>query len=293
MQIAYYPGCTLKSSAQQYESSALAVLKALEIEPQEMKDWNCCGVVHALASDDIIHHVAPTRVFTQLQQQGSANVVTFCDMCYNSLAQANIFLKQEPQKCETINEFLESEHKYQGQIEILHLLPFLRDKVGFETLKKKVKHPLKGLRLFPYYGCKLLRPREIGIDDAEDPTILADLMHALGAEVIDDPLKIQCCGSHHVVDQQDIVVRQVEKIILRVQERGADAVVLSCPLCMFNFDSKQKQLLAPLPIFYFTQLICIALGLEKEALGLHYHRTNPLPLLQERQFLQVKQENML
>ncbi|NJN68686.1 MAG: heterodisulfide reductase, subunit B, partial [Chloroflexaceae bacterium] len=138
-----------KPQARQYESSALAVLHLLGIQPSEMENWNCCGVVHSLASDNLMRHVAPVRIFNQLQQQGSSEVVTFCDMCYNTLAQANLLVQQEPAKRETINEFIATEDSYQGQITVLHLLQVLRDRIGFQAIKKKVKRPLKGLKVFP------------------------------------------------------------------------------------------------------------------------------------------------
>lgn len=286
MHVDYYPGCTIKVSARQYESSALAVLQALNIQPREMDNWNCCGVVHSLASDNLIRHVAPIRVFTRLQQQGSHELVTFCDMCYNTLSRANLLVQRQPDKSESINDFIGAESRYDGQVTVLHLLQILRDRVGFKAIKKRVKRPLKGLTIFPYYGCKLLRPGEVGIDDAEDPTILRDLMHALGAAVVDDPVQTQCCGAHHVVNRDAIVNARVATIVARAQACGADAIVLSCPLCQFNLDSQQALIESALPVFYFTQLISIAFDLEEEALGLDMHQVDPLPLLQRHQFVQ-------
>lgn len=283
--VSYYPGCTIKASAQNYETSALALLHALGIQPREMEQWNCCGVVHSLTSDNLIRQVAPIRVFSELQHQGSSEVVTFCDMCYNTLSQANLLVENEPEKGQVINEFIDASQSYDGHITVLHLLQVLRDRIGFATVHTKVKQPLKGLNIFPYYGCKLLRPSTVGIDDAEDPTILRDLMQALGVTVIDDPIRIECCGSHHVVNNDDLVVGRIEKIVSRAQSKGADAIVLSCPLCMFNFDTRQHCIAAPLPVFYFTQLICLALGLEQATLGLDDHRIDPRPLLIERGFL--------
>lgn len=286
MQVNYYPGCTMKASARQYETSALAVLRALSIEPHEMENWNCCGVSHSLTSDNLIRHVAPVRVFTRLQEQGSHEVVTFCDMCYNTLARTNELVRQQPAASHSINDFIDSSQSYDGQIEVLHLLQILRDRVGFKAIKKRVKHPLKGLTVFPYYGCKLLRPGEVGIDDAETPTILRDLMQALGARVVDDPIQVQCCGSYHVVNHDAIVSQRVQKIAARAQALQADAIVLSCPLCHFNLDTRQALNESPLPVFYYTQLVGIAFGLEQELLGLETHRINPLVLLNERNLMQ-------
>ncbi len=297
MHVDYYPGCTIKASARQYETSALAVLHALDVQFREMEQWNCCGVVHSLATDNLIRHVAPIRVFTRLQEQGGTELVTLCDMCYNTLAQANLLVQQHPDKGESINTFIANDQPYDGQVDVLHLLQILRDRIGFQAIKRRVTHPLKALTVFPYYGCKLLRPREIGIDDAEAPSILRDLMQALGATVVDDPIQTQCCGSYHVVNQDAVVARRVARIVERAQLHGADVIVLSCPLCHFNLDTRQTLFHAGgeepgMPVLYYTQLIGLALGLACETLGLDAHHIDPLPLLQRQQCVPVKGERV-
>lgn len=285
MDIKYYPGCTIKTSAQNYETSAMAALKWLSVELNEIEDWNCCGVVHTLTSDDLMKKVAPLRVLMHVQHEEHRNeVVTLCDMCYNTLAQANHQVKTNPDQLQTLNNFIDCEEPYDGSVEVVHLLQVLRDDIGFETIKKKVRNPLHGVTVFPYYGCMLLRPGEVGIDNAEDPTILGDLMRALGAEVIDDPAKVECCGSHHTVGNRQLVYDRVEKIVDRAKAKGADTIVLSCPLCRFNLDTRQEEhpeIEAPLPVFYYTQLMCIAFGLDEEVLGLNDHRVDPRVLLRE------------
>ncbi len=285
MHIDYYPGCTIKTSARQYETSALAVLHALDVQSREMEQWNCCGVVHSLATDNLIRHVAPIRVLTRLQQQGGTELVTLCDMCYNTLAQANLLVQRQPDKGEAINGFIADDQTYGGQVDVLHLLQILRDRIGFQAIKRQVICPLKGLTVFPYYGCKLLRPRAVGIDDAETPSILRDLMQALGATVVDDPIQTCCCGSYHVVNRDAIVAGQVTKIAARAQLQGADIIVLSCPLCHFNLDTHQPPPTdggQRLPVLYYTQLIGLAFGLPWETLGLDAHHIDPFPLLQHQ-----------
>jgi heterodisulfide reductase subunit B len=120
----------------------------------------------------------------------------------------------------------------------------------------------------------------VGLDDAEAPALLRDLLHALGATVVEDPAQTQCCGAHHIVNREATVNQRTASIMARARERGANAVVLSCPLCMFNLDTRQPNDAPPLPVFYFTQLMSIAFGLEREVLGLEQHHADPLPLLQ-------------
>lgn len=281
MQIAYYPGCTIKASAHQHEDAALAVLRALGVELREMDEWNCCGVVHSLTSDNLIRHMAPVRVFTRLREQGANEVATLCDMCFNTLARANLHAREQPEQIAAMSVTSGGELSYDGGASVLHMLQVLRDQVGFAKIRARVRRPLRGLSVYPYYGCKLLRPAEVGIDDPETPTVLRDLMYALGATVVEGSLQTQCCGAYHVVDHDEIVTERVALTSEQARTGGAEAIVLSCPLCHYNFDTLQPTSHTPLPVFYYTQLMGIAFGLEPSQLGLEEHQIALLPLLQQ------------
>ena len=288
MKLLYYPGCTLKTSAKNLEKSAFAIMEALGHEMVEMEDWNCCGVVASLTDDDLMHHLAPLRSLIHVEDAGENRVVTLCDMCCNTLKQTNLRVKEIPDDLETLNLFMDRENDYKGTVEVLHFLEFLRDEVGFDVIKKKVKHPLKGMKIMPYYGCMLLRPREVAIDDAEEPTILGDLLSALGAEVVDNPFKIECCGSYHTVENKELVSKRAHRITNFATERDGDALVLSCPLCKFNLDARGKEAeklfkdYKQIPIYYYTQLIAIALGLYPQVCGFEEHVVDPLLLLKKK-----------
>ena len=284
MKIPYYPGCTLKSTAKNFEDTTLAVSEVLGIELLELPRWNCCGTVYSLASDDLMHHLAPIRNLIRVQEMGHERVTTLCSMCYNTLEQANQMVKHDHEKLEKMNSFMDSEEDYRGNVTVIHYLSLLKE-IGFETIP--VKMPLKGLTVVPYYGCLLLRPEEISIDNPEKPTIMAELLHALGAHVVDHPYKLECCGSYHTVDYRDVVCEKTYSIVSSAQNRGAEVVVLSCPLCEFNLDSRQKDIerdFEPMPIVYFSQLLALSLGLDGN-LGFEDHYVNPEPLFRKKGFL--------
>ena len=240
MELCYYPGCTLKTTAKNFEMPALASMEELGHKMIELPRWNCCGTVHSLAADDLMHQLAPVRTLIRVLETGTEKVVTLCAMCYNTLKQTNRIMLEEVDKRDRINNFLDEEKDYTGNVTVLHFLEFLRDEVGFEKIKEKVKRPLKGLKLSPYYGCLLLRPEGIGIDDIESPRIMEDLIESLGGETVDSPFKIECCGSYHTVDDIEPVVERTKIIIDDSFDRGADAIVVGCPLCFFNLDYRQK-----------------------------------------------------
>ena len=141
------------------------------------------------------------------------------------------------------------------------------------------------MKIMPYYGCMMLRPREVAIDDAEDPVILSDLLKVLGAEVIDNPFKIECCGSYHTVENKEIVSNRAHRIINFALERGADAIMLSCPLCRFNIDVRGKEAekyfkdYKQIPVYYYTQLIAIALGIDPTVCKFDEHAVDPSLLI--------------
>jgi len=288
MKLLYYPGCTLKTSAKNLEKTAFEIANYFDYELVEMKDWTCCGVVASLTEDDLMHHLAPLRNLIHAEDEGEERIVTLCDMCCNTLKQTNLRVKEKPDDLETLNLFMDRENDYKGSVEVLHFLEFLRDEIGFDVIKKHVKKPLKGLKIMPYYGCMLLRPREVAIDDAEEPVIFNELLTALGATVVDNPYKIECCGSYNTVEEKEIVSKRAHRISSYAVERAADAMVLSCPLCRYNLDVRGKEAekmfrgYNQIPVFYYTQLIALALGLDSKLCGFDEHAVNPTLLLKEK-----------
>lgn len=291
MRTHYYPGCTLKATATQFESSAVASASALGVEMVELPRWNCCGTVSSLSSDDLIHHLAPIRNLIRVQSENGTAVTTLCSMCFNTLKRANLLLKEDPEKKDKINAFMYEEDDYRGGVEVLHLLEIFRDKVGFESIREKVTNPLRGLRASPYYGCLLLRPEEVGIDRAESPTVLEDLLESIEAEPTDNPYKTECCGSYQTVDKTDVVMEKTRAIISSAARNRGQCVVVSCPLCFFNLDRRQRDLAERetdtvlLPVLYFTQLLALALGLGAEVCGFDKHVIDPRPLLSSKGFI--------
>ena len=291
MKLNYYPGCTMKNHAKNFEDSAIGALKKLDIEVVEIPRWNCCGTVYSLATDDLMHHVAPIRNLLRVKEMEdtSDDVMTLCSMCYNTLKRSNERVKREPDSLKVINDLMYKEDiKYEGDVNIFHLLEFLRDKFSFDAIEDKVVKPLEGLKVASYYGCTLLRPKEVAFDDEEDPTIMEELVTALGAEAVDFSQKSECCGSYQTVNKPNVVAEQTNKIVSSAQHEGADVIVVSCPLCAFNLDRRQKEAaklnpeLKQTPILYFTQLMAIALGCEEHEVRLDLHHIDPNPLLGEK-----------
>jgi heterodisulfide reductase subunit B len=167
----------------------------------------------------------------------------------------------------------------------------LKDRVSLDGIAEKVTRPLSGLKVASYYGCLLVRPAEIGIDDVENPTILEKLTAALGAEPIDFPHKTECCAAYQTLDKPEIVAERTYQIVNSARAQGAEVISVSCPLCAFNLDQRQEETaeLYPdfkhMPVLYFTQLLAISLGCGREALRFDLHHIDPEPVLSEKGLL--------
>lgn len=290
MKLGYYPGCTLKTKAANLEKAAMAALEALGVEYFELDRWNCCGAVFSLADDDLIHHVASVRNLVRAQDQGADTVVTLCSQCYNTMARANLLMRSDEEKRDTINRFMYEEADYDGGIEVLHFLQVLRDQVGWDKIKEKVVKPLEGLKVAPFYGCTLVRPEEVSIDPFGDG-IIEDFLRAIGAEPANFTAATECCGSYQMLAHPEAGIECASKVILSANRSDADALILSCPLCEYNLGTRQNDVvgssegLQPIPTFYFTQLLAVALGLDPEVYRLELNGPSATTLLTEKNFI--------
>jgi heterodisulfide reductase subunit B len=294
MKLSYYPGCTLKTKAKHFETSALACLDALGIEYEELERWNCCGAVYSLADDDLLHLLAPVRDLIRVKERGHNTVLTLCSMCYNTLARANHLMKTDEEKRKTVNMFMDEEPDYEGEVRVVHLLDYLRDDYGWDNLKTKVKQPLTGLKVAAYYGCTLLRPREVAIDHPDRPTLFEEFLQTLGAELVRFPKATECCGAYQVLSNPDVSLKVSFDILQSANQYGVEALALTCPLCDYNLERRQEAMLtkfegaSEMPIYYFTQLLAIALGITPDESEFKLNRASSLSLLRDKNLYAAK-----
>ena len=281
----------MKTKARNLEEPGIASLEVLGFKLEEIPRWNCCGAVYSLAEDDLIHQVAPIRNLIRVKEQGKDKLATLCAFCFNTLKRANLLVRENAEKRNTLNSFMDEEIDYGGEVKVVHFLEVLRDEIGWEVLAQKVKLPLRELKVAPYYGCTLLRPREIAIDSVENPTILREFLEALGASPIDFPESTRCCGSYQIISNPDDISEYARDIFNSALSQGAEALVLTCPLCDYNLGKGQKELIKKhnefkeMPLFYFTQLLALALGLDSRICHFELNYGSPELLLREKNLL--------
>ena len=261
MKYSYYPGCTLKNKARDLDAYARASAKALGFELEEIEDWQCCGGVYPLGSDEIATKLASIRALQSAKEKGQ-ELITVCSACHHVLKRVNDDMKHVEDICTRVNNYLKLEEPYKGETNVLHYLEVLRDRVGFDVIKEKVTHPLTGKKIGAYYGCLLLRPGKVlEFDNPENPKIMEDFIRALGAEPVIYPYRNECCGGYISLKEKEMSKNMCNKIVESADGFGADMLITACPLCMYNL---KKNTVGNLPVYYFTELLAEALGVKEE-----------------------------
>ncbi len=287
MKVSYYPGCSLESTGKVYDRSARAVCGALGVELQEVRAWVCCGSSAGLKTSRLLSTALSGVNLALLEKEEPSGVVAPCPFCYRRLASAQEEMRQDPKLKAAVQDAIEAE--LSGKLRIHNLVDFLRDEVGLEAIAAQIEKPLAGLKVVPYYGCFMVKPRQVtGCENPENPTSLDEILAALGAEVLDWDFKTECCGAGLSLSKTEKVVELSGRLVREAAFRGADAIVVACQLCQANLDMRQAQVPREdgkryaLPILYFTELMGLAFGLAPTALGLNHHLVDPLALLKNK-----------
>ncbi len=294
MKLHYYPGCTLKEKATHLDRTTREAMSRLDVELIEPAGWNCCGAEYPLTEEKIVGLTAPIRVLRDVRDDGGEVIVTTCSFCYAVFKRANKAVRDDPLKRKRINAFLRDDIRiepltkakttgfadYEGEVQVVHLLEYLRDKVGYAKLRGRLRRDLKSLPVAPYYGCRLLRPqKEMAMDEPDDPRIFEEFLGAIGCAAVDSAFKQECCGSYLSLSVPEAANEASYRVLRAAQMEGAAALAVSCPLCFYNLDTRQERIkeqfldFPGLPVLYFTQILAWALGVDRDLLGLERHAT--------------------
>ena len=276
----YYPGCSAEATAAGLGLSVEVIAKPLDMELIELEGWTCCGSTPYGSLDELESIVIAARNLALAEKTG-LDLVTPCSSCYVTLNKARIQLEDHPHLMAQVNEALSvSNLGYHGNLRIRHLVDVLVDDITPEVIASKVKRPLNGLKVAPYYGCQLVRPH-FGTDDTEFPHSLDRLGTCLGAEAVPYPLKARCCGGALIIPEKDLALGLIRKLLGNALENGAQCITTPCPLCQTNLDAYQSQVNSKfktsykLPVLFITQLIGLALGIAPASLGLSTNIVSP------------------
>ena len=279
--VSYYPGCSLDGTAREYGESTEAVFKTLGIELKELDDWNCCGSSSAHVTNDLLAVSLPARNL-EIADKAGLDLVVPCAACYQRLK----FAEKELLAGKDIDGI---SRQYEGNFQIKHLVDFMWENVGEETINAKIKKPLSDLKAVCYYGCLTTRPPKItDARNPEDPQTMDKVLKSLGADVKNWSYKTDCCGGNLILTRPDIASKLIQKLLDMAEEAGADCIVAGCPMCFSNLDSRQKEISKKsgkeykTPIFYISELMGLAFDDPAAKKWFKRHIVDPIPLLKQK-----------
>lgn len=263
MKVSYFPGCTLKTKAKDLDLYARRCAEALGVTLEEIENWQCCGGVFTTAKDEIATKLSSVRALAEANAKGQP-LVTVCSACHNVIKQTNNAMQTDAEFASKVNRYMAEPTPYNGEAKVLHYLELLRDEVGFDKIKEKIaenpNNPLKGKKIAAYYGCLLLRPNSVmGMDDPENPTIMEELIKAMGATPVVYPYRNECCGGYVVVEDGESAKKKSSAVIRNAASFGAELIVTACPLCKYNLEKSGGEL----SVVYLTELLAEALGVKE------------------------------
>jgi heterodisulfide reductase subunit B len=274
MKLGFYPGCSLKGTAREYNESVKALAPVFDIQLEDIEDWNCCGASAAHAVNKDLSLALPARILALAERQGFEEVVVPCAACFNRLVVAQYELNNDAALKQQTEKAIDM--TFANKVKILNVVQFI-DKYIKDKIADKVSHKFEH-QVACYYGCLLVRPHKIiGFDRVEDPTSMDELMQLIGATPIDWGFKTECCGASLSIARTDLVAKLSGNIVKDAADRGAEAIIVACPMCHSNLDMRRPQIdqyvgkEISTPVIYITQAIGLAVGLAPEKLGLQRH----------------------
>jgi len=286
MKYAYYPGCSLHSTAKEYDRSLRAVCEKVGIELEEVKNWICCGSSWAHPTSKLLSLALPLKNLAEIEKSGFREVIVPCAACFSRFKIAQHEVGNEPKLAAEVEGIIE--HKFKDGVKVYHPLDILSSNVGLGKLTELVKNDLSGLKVVCYYGCLLVRPPKVTeFDDCEYPQSMDKILQAVGVPTLDWSYKTDCCGASFALTKTEIVIKLSRDILEGAKSVGADAIAVACPMCQANLDTRQEEIEEKyqttyhLPILYFTQLVGISLGIPVEKLLLKSHLVDTEDLLEK------------
>ncbi|MEW7977658.1 MAG: CoB--CoM heterodisulfide reductase iron-sulfur subunit B family protein [Candidatus Sedimenticola endophacoides] len=271
-EVSFYPGCSSQkgASSSNLMRSMDALCADLDIQLNEIPDWNCCAASIGYGTGGELPRLtmsARNIALSETHNPGQEIVAT-CAACWLATREVQERLNHDRQMFQDANTALgEAGLSYQGDTKIRHIVEVLIEDIGYATISEKVKKPLEGIKIAGYVGCQTNRPFGIAGESFENPLYLDRMIEAVGADSIPTyEKKVQCCGGALAFSEPEKSQEMIKGIIEAAYDHGANAIVTPCPLCQANVEIYQDQINAAhgtqfnMPVVYYSQLMNIAFG---------------------------------
>ncbi len=270
----YFPGCSLRGTGVAYERSLLELFRILGLSLEELPDWNCCGASSYMSIDESSAFVVSARNLALAHRAGRQEIVAPCSACYLVLRKTQDYVARYSSIAGRVNTALKQANLgVLNSVRVRHPLEVLYTDIGPGAVKAKTVRHWHGGPVACYYGCQMVRPYGEA-DRSEDPVRMDELLRAAGVPTVEWALKTKCCGGSLTGTTHEVGLRLNEILIKEAARKGACSFAVACPLCQYNLDAYQFELLGndrrrpEMPVLYFTQILGWALGGEPKALGL-------------------------
>ncbi|MDH5300916.1 MAG: CoB--CoM heterodisulfide reductase iron-sulfur subunit B family protein [Gammaproteobacteria bacterium] len=297
--VAYYPGCALEGSGGPYDRSTRAIVGALNLQMENLRDYNCCGAMEVKNVHPMLQtYLSARNLAIAAEQMGLDTVMAPCNGCYHNLKKAEYELATSSDSLATVQDLAKKadDPVYNGNVRTVHLLEWLMEEVGVDGIKERISKNLQGIKIANYYGCMYTRPRQIypekdkgpGSESTYKPHFMDDLLGAAGAQNVDFPLKTACCGGAHTLSDADTSTQLVLNLLQAAEDCGAEVIATECPTCHSGLEMHQVRaekvfgIKTNVKIIYFTQLLGLALGLSPRKLGIHENISDSIDFLKQK-----------
>lgn len=297
--VAYYPGCALEGTGGPYDRSTRAVVKALSLHMENLRDYNCCGAMEVKNVHPMLQtYLSARNLAIASEQMGFDTVMAPCNGCYHNLKKAEYELATSEDSLETVQDLAKKSDDpvYKGDVRTVHLLEWLMEELGPEGIQSSVKKSLEGIKVANYYGCMYTRPRQIfpekdsgpGSESSYKPHFMDDLLGAAGVENVEFPLRTACCGGAHTLSDADTSTQLVLNLLQAAEDSGAEVIATECPTCHSGLEMHQVRaekvfgIKTNVKIVYFTQLLGLAMGLSPRKLGIHENISDSIDFFKQK-----------
>ncbi len=278
MKLAYYPGCSARSTCAELNEASHKVAAKLGLELLQLESATCTGARELRAIDPVGFHTLNIRILA-LAERESLPLMTVCNTCTLNLLDANAAFAEDPDLAREVNARLaEEELHYRGSTRISHFLWVLYEDIGEDRLRRMIVKPLTGLTVAAFYGCHITRPPlRYGFVDSRNNIALERLAEILGCRPIDYSGRTECCGFHTAAHDERIAIKLTGQHILSAKTNGARTMVTPCPLCHTVLDGFQREIESDMgrkldmPVLHLPQLVGLALGLSPDELRIDRH----------------------
>lgn len=274
MKLGFYPGCSLKGGSREYKESVQAVCKVFDIELVEIPDWSCCGATAAHNLNKELSLSLPARILALAEKAGLDDIVVPCAACYSRLSVTQHELNESTDLRDRVKDIIQMDYK--GSSNILNIIQVIEKYMLPDLSFKQYKQ--FNYKAASYYGCLLVRPHSVlKFDREEDPQTMDAVIRAIGGTPVEWEFKTECCGAGHSVSRTDLVGKLSARIVKDAVNRGAECIIVACPMCHSNLDMRRPEINkfmdtpSEIPVLYLIQALGLAVGVSEHELGLQRH----------------------